>query len=42
MTALSLSSTFDHSQNDQQNNRPNEGVDDRGNNATADYNADLR
>jgi hypothetical protein len=39
---VTLSSTPDQSQNDQQNNRADEGVDDRGNNAAADYDADLR
>jgi hypothetical protein len=34
------SNPFDQSQNDQQNNRADEGVDDRANGATADYNAD--
>jgi hypothetical protein len=37
-----LSGARDQSQNDQQDNGPNKGVDDRGNEAAADCNADLR
>src|SRR5215471_10518367 len=37
-----LSNTLDQSQNDQQDNRADKSVDDRGNNTAADYYADLR
>jgi len=33
---------FDQPQNDQQNNCADESVDDRANNATSDYHADMR
>ena len=37
-----LNNALDQSQNDQQDNRADEGVYDRGNNTAADYDADLR
>jgi hypothetical protein len=37
-----LSSAFNQAQNEQQNNRTDEGVDNRGNKTAPDYNAELR